>query len=72
MNAVAPGLTWTPIHAAGGSTDSDYAQFGVMNPLGRPAQPAEMAPLYVAAVDPLLSYSTGQIFAATGGAGQPS
>lgn len=71
VNAVAPGLTWTPIHSAGGSTDSDYAEFGKMNPLGRPAQPAEIAPLYVAAADPLLSYSTGQIFAATGGAGQP-
>ncbi len=32
-----------------------------MSPLGRPAQPAEMAQLYVSAANPLLSYSTGQI-----------
>ncbi|MBC7769368.1 MAG: SDR family oxidoreductase [Phycisphaerales bacterium] len=71
VNAVAPGLVWTPIHSAGGSTDSDYADLGRISPMGRPAQPAEIAPLYVTAADPLLSYSTGQIFAATGGSGQP-
>jgi hypothetical protein len=32
----------------------------------------EIAGLYVAAADPALSYSTGQIFGATGGGGQPA
>lgn len=39
---------------------------------GDSGQPAEIAGLYVAAADPALSYSTGQIFGATGGGGQPA
>jgi NAD(P)-dependent dehydrogenase (short-subunit alcohol dehydrogenase family) len=34
-------------------------------------QPVELAPLYVALADPALSYSTGQVFGATGGYPQP-
>jgi NAD(P)-dependent dehydrogenase (short-subunit alcohol dehydrogenase family) len=39
--------------------------------MGRPGQPAEIAGAFVAAADPALSYSTGQVFGATGGEGQP-
>lgn len=72
VNAVAPGPFWTPLQVSGGATPEKLQQFGSQSPLGRPGQPAEIAPLYVAAADPALSYSTGQIFAATGGGGQPA
>lgn len=72
VNAVAPGPFWTPLQVSGGATQEKLQSFGSQSPLGRPGQPAEIAGLYVAAADPLLSYSTGQIFGATGGGGQPS
>ncbi len=72
VNAVAPGPFWTPLQVSGGSTPEKLVTFGAQSPLGRPGQPAEIAALYVAAADPGLSYSTGQIFGATGGGGQPA
>lgn len=72
VNAVAPGPFWTPLQVSGGATPEKLQQFGAQSPLGRPGQPAEIASLYVAAADPALSYSTGQIFGATGGGGQPA
>ncbi|RZJ77295.1 MAG: NAD(P)-dependent dehydrogenase, partial [Brevundimonas sp.] len=62
---------WTPLQVSGGATPEKLQSFGAQAPLGRPGQPAEIAGLFVAAADPLLSYSTGQIFGATGGGGQP-
>lgn len=44
VNAVAPGPVWTPLIPA---TMPDTAEFGKQSPLGRPAQPAELAPAYV-------------------------
>jgi NAD(P)-dependent dehydrogenase (short-subunit alcohol dehydrogenase family) len=72
VNAVAPGPFWTPLQVSGGATPEKLQRFGSQSPLGRPGQPAEIAGLYVAAADPALSYSTGQIFGATGGGGQPA
>lgn len=72
VNAVAPGPFWTPLQVSGGATPEKLQRFGAQSPLGRPGQPAEIAALYVAAADPALSYSTGQIFGATGGGGQPA
>ena len=72
VNAVAPGPFWTPLQVSGGATPEKLQRFGSMSPLGRPGQPAEIAGLYVAAADPALSYSTGQIYGATGGGGQPA
>jgi hypothetical protein len=72
VNAVAPGPFWTPLQVSGGATMEKLQSFGTTSPLGRPGQPAEIAGLYVAAADPALSYSTGQIFGATGGGGQPA
>jgi NAD(P)-dependent dehydrogenase (short-subunit alcohol dehydrogenase family) len=72
VNAVAPGPFWTPLQVSGGATPEKLRTFGSQSPLGRPGQPAEIAGLYVAAADPALSYSTGQIFGATGGGGQPA
>ena len=70
--AAAPGPFWTPLQVSGGATPEKLQRFGSQSPLGRPGQPAEIAGLYVAAADPALSYSTGQIFGATGGGGQPA
>ncbi|MFS0770802.1 SDR family oxidoreductase [Sphingomonas sp. 1P08PE] len=72
VNAVAPGPFWTPLQVSGGATPEKQRVFGQTAPLGRPGQPAEIAALYVAAADPSLSFSTGQIFGATGGNGQPA
>jgi NAD(P)-dependent dehydrogenase (short-subunit alcohol dehydrogenase family) len=72
VNAVAPGPFWTPLQVSGGATQEKLQQFGAQSPLGRPGQPAEIAAIFVAAADPALSYSTGQIFGATGGGGQPA
>lgn len=72
VNAVAPGPFWTPLQVSGGATPEKQRVFGESSPMGRPGQPAEIAGLYVAAADPLLSYSTGQIFGSTGGNGQPA
>lgn len=72
VNAIAPGPFWTPLQVSGGAMPDKLVQFGAQSPLGRPGQPAEIAALFVAAADPALSYSTGQIFGATGGGGQPA
>jgi NAD(P)-dependent dehydrogenase (short-subunit alcohol dehydrogenase family) len=68
VNAVAPGPVWTPLIPA---TLPDTASFGKQSPLGRPAQPAEMAPAYVFLASPEASYITGEILNATGGVPLP-
>lgn len=72
VNAVAPAQVWTPIHVTGGSTPENQVALGGALPVGRPGQPAELAPLFVAAADPALGFSTGEVFAATGGVPQPA
>ncbi len=72
VNAVAPAQVWTPLHVTGGSTPANQIELGAGLPVGRPGQPVEIAPLFVAAADPSLGFSTGQIFGATGGAAQPA
>lgn len=67
-NAVAPGPVWTPLIPA---TMPDATRFGEQSPLGRPAQPAEMAPAYVFLASPQSSYITGEIINATGGTPLP-
>jgi NAD(P)-dependent dehydrogenase (short-subunit alcohol dehydrogenase family) len=41
--------------------------FGESAPLGRAAQPAEMAPIYVLLASTESSYVTGMVYGATGG-----
>jgi NAD(P)-dependent dehydrogenase (short-subunit alcohol dehydrogenase family) len=66
VNAVAPGPVWTPLIPA--STDPEgTSTFGKQAPLGRPAQPAELAPAYVFLASPEASYVTGEVIAVTGG-----
>ena len=71
MNAIAPGPGWTPLQVTGGQTMEALAKFGANTPMGRPGQPAELAPLYVLLASEESSYSTGQVLAAVGGRGGP-
>ncbi len=71
VNAVAPGPFWTPLQVCSNQKDEALAQFGAQTPLGRPGQPAELAALYVALASQETSYSTGQVFGGSGGAGFP-
>ncbi len=71
VNAVAPGPIWTPLQVAGGQLPGKMGEFGANSPLGRPGQPAELASLYVLLASQEDSYSTGQVFGATGGRGGP-
>ncbi len=66
VNAVAPGPIWTPLIPATMPKDA-YEQFGKDVPLGRPGQPAELAPAYVFLASQDSSYITGETIAATGG-----
>ncbi|MBT1094127.1 SDR family oxidoreductase [Streptomyces sp. Tu102] len=68
VNAVAPGPVWTPLIPA---TMPDTVEFGKQAPLGRPAQPAEMAPAYVFLASPRASFITAEILNATGGTPLP-
>ncbi|MET9895640.1 SDR family oxidoreductase [Streptomyces sp. NPDC006465] len=68
VNAVAPGPVWTPLIPA---TLPDTAEFGRQAPIGRPAQPAELAPAYVFLASPHASFITAEIVNATGGTPLP-
>ncbi|MFF4906647.1 SDR family oxidoreductase [Streptomyces sp. NPDC001260] len=68
VNAVAPGPVWTPLIPA---TMPDTAEFGKQSPIGRPAQPAEMAPAYVFLASQEASFITAEIVNATGGTPLP-
>ncbi|MFF0777930.1 SDR family oxidoreductase [Streptomyces sp. NPDC003720] len=68
VNAVAPGPVWTPLIPA---TLPDTAEFGKQSPLGRPAQPAELAPAYVYLASDQASFVTAEILNATGGTPLP-
>jgi NAD(P)-dependent dehydrogenase (short-subunit alcohol dehydrogenase family) len=66
VNAVAPGPVWTPLIAQ--SFDAEKVQhFGENSPMGRPAQPAELAPAYVFLASDESRYVNGEILAVTGG-----
>jgi NAD(P)-dependent dehydrogenase (short-subunit alcohol dehydrogenase family) len=71
VNGVAPGPIWTPLQVSGGATMEKLKQFGGQTPLGRPGQPAELASVYVQLAADDASYATGQVYGASGGAGQP-
>jgi len=50
----------------------EVAQFGQDNPLERPAQPAEMAPVYVFLASDESRFVVGEVIGATGGLLLPS
>jgi NAD(P)-dependent dehydrogenase (short-subunit alcohol dehydrogenase family) len=67
INAVAPGPFWTPLQPSGGQDPAKLPQFGADSPMGRPGQPAEIAPLYVLLASSEASFVSGDIFGSTGG-----
>jgi NAD(P)-dependent dehydrogenase (short-subunit alcohol dehydrogenase family) len=71
VNGVAPGPIWTPLQVSGGATMKKLVNFGGDYPLGRAGQPAELAGIYVQLADNTSSYTTGNIYGAGGGKGQP-
>lgn len=66
VNAVAPGPVWTPLIPST-MPEEEVKQFGTSTPMGRPAQPAELAPSYVFLASQDSSYITGEIIGVTGG-----
>ncbi len=71
VNGVAPGPIWTPLQISGGAPQQKYEHFGSTAPLGRPGQPAELASIYVQLAANDASFTTGNIYGAGGGQGQP-
>jgi NAD(P)-dependent dehydrogenase (short-subunit alcohol dehydrogenase family) len=65
-NSVAPGPIWTPLIPATMPAEQ-VASFGQETPLGRPGQPAEVAPAYVFLASDEASYVSGARIAVTGG-----
>ena len=67
VNAVAPGPVWTPLNPAD-KTAEKVKDFGKSNPMGRPAQPEELAPAYVFLAAPsCASYISGAVIPVMGG-----
>jgi len=67
VNAVAPGPVWTPLNPAD-KPAKDVAEFGAQTPMGRPAQPEELSPVYVFLAAPSCSsYITGEVIPVIGG-----
>lgn len=69
VNAVAPGPVWTPLNPSDeGLSPEEVAKFGQQAPIGRPAQPEELAPAYVfLASNADSSYITGTVLQVMGG-----
>jgi len=66
VNCVAPGPVWTPLIVQ--SFDKDKVQkFGEKNPMGRPAQPVELAPAFVFLASDESRFVVGEILGVTGG-----
>jgi NAD(P)-dependent dehydrogenase (short-subunit alcohol dehydrogenase family) len=66
VNSVAPGPVWTPLIPAT-MPEEKVESFGQQSPMGRAAQPAELAPAYVFFASQESSYVTAEVLAVTGG-----
>ncbi|HEY8503298.1 MAG TPA: SDR family oxidoreductase [Gemmataceae bacterium] len=67
VNCVSPGPVWTPLNPADQAPEK-VARFGGDKPMGRPAQPEEIAPAYVFfAAESDSSYITGEVLTLLGG-----
>lgn len=66
VNAVAPGPVWTPLIPSTMPPEA-VKTFGQQTPMGRAAQPAELAPPYVLLASGEASYITGATIPVTGG-----
>jgi NAD(P)-dependent dehydrogenase (short-subunit alcohol dehydrogenase family) len=66
VNAVAPGPIWTPLIPS--TMPPEHVEtFGQNTPLGRPGQPAELAPVFVLLASDEGSYISGAVVPVTGG-----
>lgn len=68
VNCVAPGPVWTPLNPSDNKSPEEVSQFGAKTPMGRPAQPEEIAPAFVyfaSNVDS--SFVTGEVLTLLGG-----
>lgn len=66
VNTVAPGPVWTPLGPASLPV-GNIVDFGKQVPMGRPAQPVELAPAYVLLASDEASYMSAATIAVTGG-----
>lgn len=64
-------LVYTPLQISGGPTVEHFKNFGADYPLARVGQPCELASIYVQLAANDASYTTGNIYGAGGGKGQP-
>lgn len=71
VNIVAPGPTWTALQVSGGIPAEEIEGYGSDTPLGRAAQPAELAPAYVFFSSPESSFVVGATLAVNGGTPTP-
>jgi hypothetical protein len=70
VNVVAPGPVWTPLVAA--TLDPEALKtFGQDTPIGRAAQPKELAPVFVLLASPEASYISGTVYTVAGGTPLP-
>jgi NAD(P)-dependent dehydrogenase (short-subunit alcohol dehydrogenase family) len=66
VNAVAPGPVWTPLIPATMPPEK-VKKFGGDTAFGRPAQPVEIAPVFVFLASNEARYVTGEVYGITGG-----
>lgn len=67
VNGVAPGLVYTPLMVQMGVTTEQLEKIATALPTARPAQPVEIAPIYVDFADATMTYTSGSICQMTGG-----
>ncbi|KQO64425.1 SDR family oxidoreductase [Curtobacterium sp. Leaf261] len=68
VNVVAPGPTWTALQPSGGVDPESLPEFGSSeSPMGRAAQPAELAPAYVFLTSSESSFVAGETLNVNGG-----
>jgi NAD(P)-dependent dehydrogenase (short-subunit alcohol dehydrogenase family) len=66
VNAVAPGPVWTPLIPST-FDEEKIKKFGQNDPMGRPAQPAELAPAYGFLASDESRFVNGEVLGVTGG-----
>jgi NAD(P)-dependent dehydrogenase (short-subunit alcohol dehydrogenase family) len=72
VNVVAPGPTWTVLQVTDGVDPQSLPDFGSSeSPMGRPAQPAELAPAYVFLASAESSFVAGETLNVNGGMPTP-
>ena len=72
VNVVAPGPVWTPLIPASYPPEQGVSMFGGSQPIGRPAQPVEVAPAYVFLASQEAGYISGEVIGVVGGEPLPT